>query len=349
MERKRISRRGITIQFHWIFILVAGGLILGFFFSVAQKQRAISQEKLSLTLASDIEGIFTGAILAKGTAQTLPVPSQGIGFHCSEGCECKFYIGSASRDFGDKIMFAPNFLEEQDLIVWAVDWKMPFRATNFLFITNPNVKYYIVYDSADSFSNSLKKELTELLPEMIDVSFLTLGEAAGVVHEGHAHSRFVFLNTNLVTLDDSFKKVEASAVKISGQAVYFYFKEKRGADFVMEGFPQSYAGIPSILAAMFSSNADMYSCGLKNAFKKLSYVSNLFIKRAEELDRLLADDIKKVCNYGPIISALTRQEELAKNLAFELELAKISELSGLMKTIENCNRDLVKQSCPELF
>lgn len=350
----KIRKKGIELQFHWIFVLIAGGLILAFFFSVAQKQRAISTEKLSLTLSSEVEGIFTGAILAKGTVQTLPLPSQGLAFECSEGCDCAFRIGRASRPFGDKVMFAPSLLKEQDLVVWALDWKLPYRITNFLFITNPTIKYYVVYNEADSISKSLKNELVNTLPEKIDASFITLGEATSLRHEGYAHTKFVFLNTNLITLDDSFKKAEVSAVKIDPQAVYFYYKKPRETSFEAEGV-QSYAGVPSLLAALFASDINMYACGLKNAFKKLSYVSELYIKRAEELDEQLqaktfveGEEIK-VCNYGPIISLLEQQRGLATKLAINLDPRSIAELAALTPQLETQNRALVQQSCPELF
>src|SRR3990172_10512018 len=138
------------MQFHWIFVLVAGALILAFFFTVAHRQRAISTERLQLTLATDIENIFTGAIVSRGTAQSLPVPPQGIAFDCTEGCDCAFRIGNAQRSFGDKSLFAQDILEERKIKVWAQELKMPYRATNFLYLTNPNIKYYFVYNEGDT-------------------------------------------------------------------------------------------------------------------------------------------------------------------------------------------------------
>ena len=155
-----MAKKGIEAQFHWIFVLIAGALILAFFFSVAMKQRALSQEKLQLTLSSDVENIFTAAIVSKGTAQKVPVPPQGIAFECTQGCACEFRIARAPRQFGDKAIFAPDFLGEQDLTVWALAFGLPYRATNFLYLTNPNIKYYFVKDEQQA-SKNLFQQITK--------------------------------------------------------------------------------------------------------------------------------------------------------------------------------------------
>jgi len=44
-----VGKRGIEMQFHWIFILIAGAIILAFFFSLVAKQKSLSEEKLSIS------------------------------------------------------------------------------------------------------------------------------------------------------------------------------------------------------------------------------------------------------------------------------------------------------------
>ena len=122
-----MKKKAIAMQFHWIFILVAGAIILAFFFSLVQKQRVLSQEKLSITLATDMEAVFSGAIESKGTAQPLVIPRTGIAFSCSQACECNFWIGNKATEFREKIIFAPDLIADQDAIAWADEFKMPFR------------------------------------------------------------------------------------------------------------------------------------------------------------------------------------------------------------------------------
>ncbi len=359
-------KKAFEMQFHWIFILIAGGLILAFFFTVTQKQRAISQERLQLTLATDIENIFTGAIVSKGTAQSLPVPPQGIAFECSEGCDCDFRIGRAPRSFGDKSLFAPDILKERKIKVWAQELKLPYRATNFLYLTNPNLKYYFVYNEGDlTLLNQLIKHIPLLREEDQLVPFMeyeniTTTTLTSLKAEDYQHTKFIFLNANPPTLDDSFKKKSFSAIKIDSNGVSFYEKDNTKFRNVRT---LSYIGLPSLYAAIFSQDHIMYACGLRTAFRKLSYVAQLYAERAAELQEKSAGAGRDWCVYGAIdtskpcenadpstvIGMLCQQHKLARELSSNLDQSKIAQLSPLMQQLDSQNRNYARQSCPELF
>ncbi len=347
-----MNKKAFELQFHWIFVLIAGALILAFFFSVAQKQRELSQEKLQLTLATEIENIFTGAIVSKGTAQKLPVPPQGIAFECSEGCACQFRIERAPRQFGDKAMFAPAFLKDQDITVWALELKLPYRVTNLLYLTNPNIKYYLVHDIDSSISQALLQQLTKGIPPLIEYEIKEIAEITSLKAQEYQHTKFVFLDTNPPTLDDSFKKTSASAIKIDQNGITFY--EKDGTKLRNIKY-LSYVGLPSLYAAIFAEDHVMYECGLRTAFRKLSYVSELYAERAEELqDKALAEE-KAWCAYGSpnnpttAIGMLTQQHNSAKELANRLDQTQILQLNQLKEQLDSANRNFLRQSCPELF
>ena len=98
-----IDNKGFALQFHWLFILIAGGIILVFFFSVAGKQKALSDEKLSLSLVQSMDAIFEMAGAGEGTSQVIPLPKNGLGFSCTGTCDCFVQSGSARKSFGEFI------------------------------------------------------------------------------------------------------------------------------------------------------------------------------------------------------------------------------------------------------
>lgn len=361
-------KKGFELQFHWIFVLIAGALILAFFFSIANRQRVISQERLELTLVTDIENIFTGAIVSRGTAQSLPVPPQGIAFECSEGCACQFRVERASKQFGDKALFAPELLKERKIKVWALELKLPYRVTNLLFLTNPNIKYYFVYDD-ETVSKSLLEQLTKNIPFLreeeelvpfMEYENITTTKLTSLKAEEYEHIKFVFLNVNPPSLDGSFKKTSFSGIKIDQNGVGFY--EKDGTKFKSIKY-LSYVGLPSLYAAIFAQDHVMYSCGLRTAFRKLSYVSQLYAERAAELQQKAIEAGREWCNYGApsaenvceeaeasrVVGMLCQQHTLASALATNLDQSKILQLSPLMQNLDSQNRNFVQQSCPELF
>ncbi len=357
--RHPFSKKGFELQFHWIFILIAGALILAFFFSVAYKQRAYSQEKLQLTLATDIENIFTGAIVSRGTAQRLPVPPQGIVFECLTGCNCRFRIENAPKPFGDKAMFAPELLEDQDITVWALELKLPYRVTNFLYLTNPNIKYYFVY-TEESGSISFLKQLTKNIPQLISYENITLDKVPSLKSEEYQHTKFVFLNIAPTTLDDSFKKESADAIKIDQYSVTFYEKDGTNFDSIKI---LSYIGLPSLYAAIFAQDYTMYECGLRTAFRKLSYVSLLYAERAAELQKKSFEVDRTWCDYGAennmdvckdvssstVVGMLCDQHSIGQKLSIKIDDILIRQLSPLKEHLDSANLNFLQQSCPELF
>ena len=57
----------IEIQFNWIFILVAGSLILLFFFGIIRWAQTSSTESSSTTISNYIDSLLTGAAVTRKT------------------------------------------------------------------------------------------------------------------------------------------------------------------------------------------------------------------------------------------------------------------------------------------
>src|SRR3989338_5974677 len=160
----KLEKRGaIEVQFNWIFILVAGTVILLFFGTIIMKQRAAAEEKLSASLLTDLDSIITGSMVSKNAFNFISIPKKEINF-----MDCDFYyIGKKNeenaklkRDIKEKIIFAPDLIKGTRLTIWTLPWEIPYRVTNFLYLTSPEVRYIIVYSGSDAFA----KEIENFLP-----------------------------------------------------------------------------------------------------------------------------------------------------------------------------------------
>ena len=326
------------MQFNWIFVLIAGALILAFFFGFAMKQRSLSEEKLSLTLSADLESILTSAIVSTGTAQKLPV-SEGVVFECSEGCDCRFRVGSASRGFGDMVVFSPGIVK--DGVVWALDWSVPYRVTNFLFVVDANTKYYFVRRPHDTLGESMLSDIVEKIPPLVDYDVLSDTDVSSLETDFDS-VRFVFLNLDPRTysLDDSFENADVSAVSFDGSFARFFVKREDNVIFDMIG-QHSYFGLPLMFAAMFSYDDVMYSCGVSSALTKLRHLSAIISGRAKELQSL-ASSANRPCVYSSAIASLAEQGAVS-------DVDSVSQLSSTVSLLDRANRDALQRSCPELF
>ena len=57
----------IQVTFSWVYILIAGAVILLFFIGIVVKQKSISEENLATDVVRVMESIFTGAGVSEKT------------------------------------------------------------------------------------------------------------------------------------------------------------------------------------------------------------------------------------------------------------------------------------------
>ncbi|MEM4263653.1 MAG: hypothetical protein QW666_02035 [Candidatus Woesearchaeota archaeon] len=354
-----MKKKGFEMQFHWVFILIAGAIILAFFFSLVQKQRALSEEKLSITLATDMEAVFSGAIESKGTAQPLVIPRTGIAFSCSQACECNFVIGKKATEFRDKILFAPSLLSGQNAVAWAQELKMPFRVANFLYLTNPNIKYYLVYEASNQDSLKLYRIISDALPQGLNLESIdSTGKVKGLKAGGFQETKFVFLDITsdvesvLVGLDRSFRKEKVSAVLVQPASKLVSFFEKENSNSLEFSKSLSvFIGEPSIFAAIFSSDSQMYECGMRSAFSRLSHVAQIIYERAQKLQDEMQLQNRTECIY--LLDSLESIKESSNQIvSAPLIYEKIQDVNNIVsqeEALERENRNIIQLSCPEIY
>ncbi|MEM4242836.1 MAG: hypothetical protein QXM31_02955 [Candidatus Woesearchaeota archaeon] len=358
-----MRKKGIELQFNWIFIMIAGAVILAFFFGIVQNQRSLSEKKLSLTLASHMDAVFTGAIESRGTGQDLVIPAPGIAFSCSSTCDCLYKIGKEPTSLDGKILFAPALIKDQDARALALEWKVPFRAANFLFITNPLVKYYFVYDSENARSVLLYRKVAKALQRDINSEPVSSPYSiAGIRPGGYLHTRFVFLGTKLPDLgllDSSFADEDVSGVWIDEdeQKVVFYEKSGRGG-LEFNSRPSLLAGNTALFGSIYAADSQMYDCMMRSAFDKLAAVAQVHAKRAGMLKEAMLAEQRLDCSgaYSQIIEDLASVSQKAAFLASSFPEAgslagaeALKNFLGTQSVLQQQNQNLILQSCPELY
>ncbi len=359
-----MNRRGIELQVNWIFILIAGAIILAFFFSVVQKQRALSEERLSITLSSQMDAVFAGAIESKGTTQaSLVTPRPGIAFSCNNVCTCQYFIGKKATDFGDKLLFAPALIKGQNSIASAVEWKFPFRIANFLVLTSPAIKYFVIYDSSNQLSVQLFQRVSKMLPREINQqTFPSVLAAYEVAPEGYEHTRFVFLGTSepdLGRLNPQFMEEDVSGVWIDedfSKAIFYEKTDEGTLDF--SRYPSLLAGDATAVAAVFAADHDMYNCVMRKAFDRFSIVAGVQAARAKALKTVMEAEDRIGCSsayaaVGKEIEDDALKATVLKNSfpegATPEEAEALGNLISAQSRLQQQNKDLLQSSCPELY
>lgn len=352
------NKNAVEIQFFWVFVMIAGALILLFFFSLSQRYKSLSETKLAFSISSVLDAIITEVMQSPDTFKEIPMPRSGIGFYCSAECACSIKIGrTGSLLSSDKILFGHGLLKEKDIVLWSKPFKLPFRIANFLFVTNKRVLYVFVSPAQQS---PLFDDLKKSVGDKIEAVFVS--DANEVVETGYLSYRFVFVGSAPGGVDSSFENHDdVSAVYFSDvksfDSVRFYKKVDGVSAFEQDvSAPDVFflpsENLPLVLAAVFSDDHQMFSCNVKNAFKRMSYVVDVYTKRIDKIKPALIGDLGKCAVVSNAVADLNQMKADAGNLFDFFDSPEaLNYINSLKRTIydagglERKNRVYLEQGC----
>jgi hypothetical protein len=265
----------IVIQFNWIYVLIIGGLILGLFVGIAVRQKEASEKTAAGEIQRRLETVLASAESSLGTVNMIDMGRATIRFDCFG-----FSVGEL-KPFSPGVTFAPKRISTRgkEFITWTQDFSVPFRVTNFLYVTGRQVRYVIVGDS--QLADKIKEELPR---ELNMVSAESLVEAETITYENEDITKFIIVDLDgSLDLDSSFLGTDVSALQIKGITINFYEKPPNSAALIPRGASTYYGSTPMMYGAIFADDAETFDCNMEKAFKRLDIISQIYARRAEEL------------------------------------------------------------------
>src|SRR3989338_10327302 len=143
------TRRGqIEMTFNWVYILIAGAVILLFFVGLVVRQQASSEQRLTVDVVESMQRIFTAASVSEKTKNfidTSGLADYTFYFDCKEGVgEYGIEGGTARVQIPHDPIFAPATFQTSLIITWSLPYEFPFKVMDLLFVTSKNTQYYVV-------------------------------------------------------------------------------------------------------------------------------------------------------------------------------------------------------------
>ncbi len=371
MFKKKGKRGVVEVQFNWIFVMIAGGLILFFFTTIISGQKATSEKKLHTDLVNQFELIFAGQGVATGTKNQIDLPSVPLQFGCSD-----YAIGEQAKTLGNAVVFSPMVIESKKMLTSTLAWQMPFKVGNFVYLTAPNMKYYFV-----GFSNpDVQKAITDAMPLGEDYYQFVDSEQdyQNLQYERNPFVKFVFNYERPDRLPESFLSVgdeQVRAVLLEGYVVGPYdftgslrlkFFKKNGIVWEedTEGIQENSFPVlkfETFLGAVFAGNAELFQCNMRRALLRLKYVANVYDQKMKLLFSNPKYNCVQIQQEGP---ATTPQDACCEAFA-SIEFSEMSKLIGAnglfaenvrgpeFGTWENLlqqkNENAMRGSCPTLY
>ena len=341
----------IQLTFNWVYILIAGAVILLFFVGLVVKQQAAAEESLAFDVVQIMESIFTGAQVSEKTKNFIDVSGLAdytLSFTCEDGLS-EFGIkgqSSPAQNVVDPI-FSPKEIKTTLLILWSLPYNLPFKVINFMYVTSTNTKYFILgdgngfaeefYNATQEFNRVIIKDPTEIDPEKnFQVRIIDL--------DGNFVQSDQLVPEKLSLLDDD--KVTAVSF-IASNLVNYYQKENN----LWKQTNLNPVSIISLIderdaakyAAIFSANENMYKCNMNKAFLRLRYLIEIYEEKAKEMElhysanpelQLSKDCLNYIQKDGGYEQNINGALESLKNIVSGC-LIKPSLCNDLLKPAEN--------------
>jgi len=339
-----MDKGAIEIQFNWIFVIIAGAIILLFFIGIINKQKQVSDLQISAIISGDLDAIFTGAKISTGTVNIIDIPRGVVEFECN-----KYRVGGVSKDIVDKIVFTPDLIKGNKMITWALRWDVPYKATNFLFLTSPQVRYVIINES------SFAKDMLDMLP---DEEFNKDGKRTTdeIKDLNNYRVRFVFFDQepvdSMLAKLDGMKDSHVTAINVIKDinslekgTIKFYQKNDDVWEFSGDSV---YLKKESVIGAIYSSDVLMYNCSMQKAFKKLNLVNHIYKERSIKLDSFYGADSCAAIHQDAIIRLTTieaKSQEFNKDNVEDIYYAGYGATDGL----ERLNGNSQLYSCINIY
>lgn len=368
----RSKKSQVQIQFHWIFVIVAGAIILLFFVALVQKQKTSHEKKIFSEIKVDLTSIFTGAGASERTLHRIELPTEtNIEFRCTLDGYSAYNIEGFESDepIPTQILFAPDNVQGPRIYTWTIDWNFPFKVGDFLIVSSDNVRYIIVYDSS---SEDLKEKIEDQLPDKLlsmgSVTFVNKANYNDIQNFRTYKTKFIFLGDppSGWSLPSSFYREDDEDIKATilnpntGQIV---FAKKSENVFDIEQLQASTATFPlglssgerdaELLAAIFAEDAEFYSCTFNKAFKRFDLLTQVYLGKIQRLESLFSET--NVCR-----SIYSKAESDINNLRSEFEgcfkendcifdSSEKNSILGYITDIENSNLNLQANNCPLIY
>jgi hypothetical protein len=275
----------IDIQFNWIFILIVGAIILAFFVSVSMWYKGTQEQKISGDIVTKLDSLFMTAKESPKTARYTSIPEVSLMFTCdvdcsAYGCPSTFSGGGISMSTETQVLFTLASFDATNVITWALEWALPHKIANFLYLTHDGVRYVLVYDDAHSdvayAVTSLLAENSYLTKESINIDL----EEFSLVDKNDAFVRIVaFLDEG--NIDEA--TITASLGEEGWDVVYVDGTEESGLLVYTDG-SVSYLGLPLLIGGIFAEDATFYSCNVYKAGIQADLVSRVYYERAVFLE-----------------------------------------------------------------
>ncbi|MEM4244795.1 MAG: hypothetical protein QXR60_01140 [Candidatus Nanoarchaeia archaeon] len=286
------KRAVLAPVFKYIFVMVAGGIILLFFVKFAMDMVSTGEKVTSAELGYLFDESLNALSVSEDQSEPIPGdpwPSD-ITINVGVGPNCGKFSSGGSWFSANKIIFSPSILKGRQLLAWTQSWYYPFEVDNFYFLTVKRSKYYLVYPSDSNVmsfvksidSIALPSDTLEHIPKSFDVESIPESQVVGKLGSAAQYDfvKFVFFKNAKIPANFNARYVK---IDYSECEADFDDDDCRGKVDFPNGKSSFFVGKPMLYGAIFTDDYETYNCQLSRIYSRLSLMSEFYSKKADFL------------------------------------------------------------------
>ncbi len=380
-----LKRGVVEVQFNWIFVLIAGAVVLMFFVNFAMDYREAGETQIAAQILQDVGSLASSSLQAAGTAQDVEFGGVDLEISCNAdtctdyGCDQEFSFGGrdimAPEWMDLEPIFSSKDIDSDHLILWTLPWQAPYHVTNFLYLTDPEHRFIFVCDEDCDLSGEVVSQVRDNI--YLNEEYHDLDNGLTISDEGENQHNFVFfMDPDEFDLDD-FDGVADSVKERSN--ILFIDPDESNEDYGevtftsvdREGFTRlvgdniedkkdavPYVGIQMLIGAIYSDSKDDYVCNVRKAMLRYKDINNIYKDKSSELEDECGDEDRDCygCDEHYDDSDGSAQyyiEDLNQHYDVDFDDDfPISDAGSLHETSEDLaglNRNIYRQGCPRVY
>ena len=242
-----MDKKGVEITYNWIFVAIAGSILLMFLIYFAWQQVGLFNKIGVNEIVNSINNEINSFSIGVSSNKVIDLPNDVVfSFKCGD-----IFYKDARKDTTRLIYAEGSFSDKFNL--WTDSWSFPFKIDNLYFVTDLDKRFFVVGNENFFFNIPDKIQKFNIVNQEIKKNDI-------IVDFSNSGFQTRFKNNKIINIDK-----ESSLIT--------FFPENKKDEFYSESM---------IYGAMFS-NYEEYSCLKKRARERLSIMADLYKKKAELL------------------------------------------------------------------
>lgn len=327
----------IEMQFNWVFVLIVGVVILGFFFTIISNQNKKANVENAQDLIETLDSVFNTIYVNPNTVNTFHITKARLDFACEQGLSEYYIQGTGPVDTSKDIIFTPYTLRGNTIITWTSEWKVPFESGVFTYMANDMTIFVFVNDSKDIW------ELYQEMPDAFEKILFTTIDYQAKIPQITGYDRIVIISDKKLSISNFGGDTGVHTREISstnGLLGSVTFDQGTTSAKIKQYYTKE-----MLWGAIFTDDEISYDCTVDKAVEKMTYVARVL----QERDEALAQELLYTNCYNYLTPAADELKNVRTN-ALNWKTADWDSIKTAREKLESDQELLMRgYRCPNIY